>query len=113
VSKKEKTKMVFGGMSIPDNKYFNDVYVMDYSKLKDDPKGMEVTDVKWHKIDARGQAPTPRKGHMAYYFKQSMIVFGGTDGHFESHDHKIYFLSLEAYSWKAVSTTSNNLTSRS
>ena len=100
-------------MSIPDNKYFNDVYIMDYRKQKEDPKSMEVTDVQWYKIDAKGQPPFPRKGHMSYYFDQSMIVFGGTDGNFENHDTKIYILSTDNYTWKTVDTTSNILTPRS
>ena len=42
-----KTKILFGGMNIPDNKYFNDVWQLDLKNMVYEEKSAEVTGVIW------------------------------------------------------------------
>lgn len=106
-------KIIFGGMNIPDNTYFNDVWLLDIRKVSDDSKLLEVKDAGWIKVNTKGETPLGRKGHMACYCEKNMIVFGGDGGVHDQKLNDIHVLDTELWNWKTISNTSNNITSRS
>lgn len=76
---------IFGGMS---NCYYNDLH------------GFHLDTQVWTQINGK-EPPTPRFGHTAVQFGQSMYVFGGflTDGFACS---ELYEFSFETHEWKRL-----------
>ena len=62
--------LVFGGYG-GHGKVYNDLWVLDL--------GDEDTPMSWSEPNAKGAAPTPRFDHVASWYPNNMIVFGGRD----------------------------------
>lgn len=78
----ENSMFIFGGLS-HDDKPLNDVYEFSFNNLR------------WNKIAINGHVmPKPRYHHSAVVFKDSMFIFGGTDGSTVSSDFLEFKISL-------------------
>lgn len=60
--------------------------VYGYNKFLDDVYMLDLANKIWTKIDAKGEAPTPRAWHTTNLLGTLMIVFGGllANGHYSN-----------------------------
>ena len=85
---------MFGGVSMPENIYFNDLWVMDYEEVRDRKDFNELAGVTWCRIPTEGNKPIPRKGHISFVHKKSFIVWGGSGEKITDKTFDIYVLDL-------------------
>lgn len=88
----KKIKYVFGGISMPDNILYNDLWLMDIQAQTDIKNSPEITGVVWRPIQTKGEKPMPRKGHMGYFHNNNFIVFGGSTNDFRDNTSDIFAL---------------------
>jgi len=82
----------FGGYTKKDGDYFNDVYKYD------------IATSMWGSVHTLGEAPTKRTDHSVVLFRDSLLVFGGFDGHNRFND--LRELHLKDKRWSQVSVRS-------
>ncbi|CAE7209638.1 Afg1l [Symbiodinium necroappetens] len=75
-----------------DGDYFNDVYKYD------------IATSMWGSVHTLGEAPTKRTDHSVVLFRDSLLVFGGFDGHNRFND--LRELHLKDKRWSQVSVRS-------
>jgi len=59
----------FGGYTKKDGEYFNDVYKYD------------IASCQWGSVHTLGESPQKRTDHSVCLFRDSLLIFGGFDGH--------------------------------
>ncbi|CAJ1328028.1 unnamed protein product [Effrenium voratum] len=82
----------FGGYTKKDGDYFNDVYKY------------EIATSMWGSVHTLGEAPSKRTDHSVVLFRDSLLVFGGFDGHNRFND--LRELHLKDKRWSQVSVRS-------
>jgi len=110
-----KIKYLFGGITTPDNKMYNDVWMMNYENYVADPNDDTIEGIKFIQLSTQGERPSPRKGHTAFCYQGAMYVFGGeTINYGENTTSKIYILSLQSpYNWTSFDSSLSKITARS
>eukprot|EP00403_Amphidinium_massartii_P044184 CAMPEP_0178456924 /NCGR_PEP_ID=MMETSP0689_2-20121128/46746_1 /TAXON_ID=160604 /ORGANISM="Amphidinium massartii, Strain CS-259" /LENGTH=777 /DNA_ID=CAMNT_0020083147 /DNA_START=45 /DNA_END=2376 /DNA_ORIENTATION=- len=78
----------FGGYTKKDGDYFNDVYKYD------------LTACTWAPVHTLGEVPQKRTDHSVCLFRDSLLVFGGFDGHNRFND--LRELKLQDNRWSQV-----------
>mmetsp|Transcript_117160 Transcript_117160/g.373174 ORF Transcript_117160/g.373174 Transcript_117160/m.373174 type:complete len:792 (+) Transcript_117160:52-2427(+) len=81
----------FGGYTKKDGDYFNDVYKYD------------IATSMWGSVHTLGEAPQKRTDHSVVLFRDSMLVFGGFDGHNRFND--LRELHLRDRRWSHVNAS--------
>lgn len=79
----------FGGYTKKDGDYFNDVYKYD------------IATSMWGSVHTLGEAPQKRTDHSVVLFRDSLLVFGGFDGHNRFND--LRELHLRERRWNNIS----------
>ncbi|CAE8712646.1 unnamed protein product, partial [Polarella glacialis] len=82
----------FGGYTKKDGDYFNDVYKYD------------IGTSMWGSVHTLGEAPQKRTDHSVCLFRDSLLVFGGFDGHNRFND--LRELHLKDRRWSQISVRS-------
>lgn len=88
----------FGGYTKKDGDYFNDVYTY------------EIATSCWGSVQSLGEAPSKRTDHSVVLFRDSMLVFGGFDGHNRFND--LRELNLRDRRWSLINARSTTPRSR-
>mmetsp|Transcript_110192 Transcript_110192/g.235255 ORF Transcript_110192/g.235255 Transcript_110192/m.235255 type:complete len:782 (+) Transcript_110192:69-2414(+) len=83
----------FGGYTKKDGEYFNDVYKYD------------IGTSQWGTVHTLGEAPQKRTDHSMVLFRDSLLVFGGFDGHNRFND--LRELNLREKRWSKVNAVRN------
>lgn len=83
----------FGGYTKKDGDYFNDVYKYD------------VPSNSWVSVHTLGESPQKRTDHSVCLFRDSMLVFGGSDGQNRFND--LRELHLPEKRWTSISVRSS------
>mmetsp|Transcript_85667 Transcript_85667/g.239358 ORF Transcript_85667/g.239358 Transcript_85667/m.239358 type:complete len:792 (+) Transcript_85667:172-2547(+) len=81
----------FGGYTKKDGDYFNDVFKFDLATNH------------WGSVHALGDVPQKRTDHSVVLFRDSMLVYGGFDGHTRFND--LRELQLRERRWSHITTT--------
>ena len=69
--------MFFGGVSYPQNNFFNDVFIVDQADTLT-PSTIDSYAITWEHQQTTGLGPTPRADHTAIAISETkMLVFGG------------------------------------
>lgn len=78
----------FGGYTKKDGEYFNDVYKYD------------IANTMWGSVHTLGESPQKRTDHSVVLYRDSLLVFGGFDGHNRFND--LRELHLRERRWSNV-----------
>jgi len=81
----------FGGYTKKDGDYFNDVYKYD------------IASRAWATVHTLGESPQRRTDHSVCLFRDSLLVFGGFDGHNRFND--LRELHLQNLRWSQVTAS--------
>ena len=69
-------KLIFGGACLPEDLLYNDVWIFNYASIQFTSQ-QEIPGALCTKKICKGEQPTPRAGHGAVIFENSLFVFGG------------------------------------
>jgi len=110
----EQKMYMFGGINMPENILFNDVWVFEFKGMKINQYDEEdIEECKFTEIECTGEAPSERKGHTALCYGNSMYVFGGqTQDLNENITDWIYKLDLTHFVWSKIDTSLAKITPR-
>lgn len=76
-------------------------------------EAFDVTQYQWHKIEMRGNVPSPRQGHSAIIVSSYMVVFGGTSDtdkdNPEPCEQSVAILNLDLHEWLPVGDMSGKV----
>lgn len=90
-------KYLFGGITTPhpEIKMYNELWVMDNSKIVDLPNDDTISGCRFVEEKTLGDRPSRRKGHTSFCYKDRLFVFGGESINFgENTTSKIYSINL-------------------
>jgi len=85
----------FGGYTKKDGDYFNDVYKYD------------IATSMWGSVHTLGEAPQKRTDHSVVLFRDSLLVFGGFDGHNRFND--LRELHLRERRWSHINAVRSTM----
>jgi len=113
--REKRIRYLFGGINTPDNIMYNDVWIMNYEHMQPDHNDDTINNITFKPVRTTGESPSPRKGHSAFCYNESMFVFGGeTREYGENTTNKIYILDLNtSWNWSTIDTSVNKISSRS
>lgn len=97
----EKEKIIFGGVTAPEGKLLNDVYVVNYTNVSFSSFLPKIPGAVCTLKRCKGEVPAPRKGHCATVYKKSLIIYGGTTDNPDDANF-VYQLCFENWTWKKV-----------
>jgi N-acetylneuraminic acid mutarotase len=95
---------LFGGCSVSDERYFNDLSVLDINQkipISTVENAQEV--LMWHTIQPVGEVPSPRAAHSATVVGEQIYFFGGNDGIRLFNDLHVFDSLNKA--WKRLETS--------
>ena len=104
-----KCFFIFGGLNLPSNEFFNDIWKFDYSKinLKNDKiKG------KWEEIITNGEKPMKRKGHIFLKYENKFFIFGGIGIDRKKKTNEIFTLNYKNKKWEKIGGLKIDISSR-
>eukprot|EP00330_Aristerostoma_sp_ATCC50986_P009487 CAMPEP_0114599248 /NCGR_PEP_ID=MMETSP0125-20121206/21751_1 /TAXON_ID=485358 ORGANISM="Aristerostoma sp., Strain ATCC 50986" /NCGR_SAMPLE_ID=MMETSP0125 /ASSEMBLY_ACC=CAM_ASM_000245 /LENGTH=172 /DNA_ID=CAMNT_0001806055 /DNA_START=70 /DNA_END=585 /DNA_ORIENTATION=+ len=109
-----KEKLVFGGVTLPDNSYLNDVWLINYSNVTFGSALSEIPGTVCTPKKTKGDIPIARKAHGAIVAGKSMLVYGGKTLKDEDEEdvNWIHQLTFENWTWKKISGIARPKTSR-
>ena len=110
-----KQMFMFGGINMPENILFNDLWVFDFKKIRCNLfEEEDIEDCTFTEMECSGSIPLERKGHTALCYADSMYVFGGQT---QDLNHKItdtiWILNLDSFVWSNIDTSLAKITPRS
>ncbi|KAL4437906.1 hypothetical protein ABPG74_001077 [Tetrahymena malaccensis] len=109
----QKELIVFGGISLPQNKLLNDVWIFNYQNIDLNQSLQPATGMSCHPKQTKGDLPSPRRGHQAFVHQNFMYIFGGKCKDQKHDDFSIYQLDLKSFLWKKIQTIGQSPTPRS
>jgi hypothetical protein len=98
LSKVNNKYYTYGGISLPDNKVLNDLWILNCDNVVWNTTLAEMSGAVWTQKQATGSLPGPLKGHTAVYYKNQLVIFGGEDDKGQVNDN-LYFLDTESMVW--------------
>eukprot|EP01097_Dermamoeba_algensis_P004262 TRINITY_DN2816_c0_g1_i1.p1 TRINITY_DN2816_c0_g1~~TRINITY_DN2816_c0_g1_i1.p1 ORF type:complete len:807 (-),score=184.57 TRINITY_DN2816_c0_g1_i1:38-2458(-) len=86
-------KLIFFGGHGKNQKYFNNVSVLDLETMK------------WEKPKVKGKPPHPRGGHCSVIVSSSVLIFGGFGG--KTYYNDVHLLNTETWTWSQAHSPSS------
>lgn len=90
----EKEKIIFGGLCLPENILYNDVWTFNYSNLAFNSSLPEIPGAVCSLRKTKGEIPSARKGHSVIIYNKNMYLFGGKSAVANENTFIIHALSL-------------------
>eukprot|EP00742_Colponemidia_sp_Colp-10_P008882 GILJ01009647.1.p1 GENE.GILJ01009647.1~~GILJ01009647.1.p1 ORF type:complete len:684 (+),score=87.32 GILJ01009647.1:32-2083(+) len=72
-----KVPWVFGGASIHEGVYYNDVWTLDNLKVDFDLEEKDLCNAQWQRMTLSGTPPSPRMFHGSITVRHKLFLFGG------------------------------------
>ena len=106
-------KYLFGGITTPDNILYNEVWLLENEKIRDESSNT-IEGVTVKPISTTGIKPSKRKGHSAFCYQTSLYIFGGETIDFkEPTTDKIFILDVKStWSWTSFDCSLAKISSR-
>ncbi|KAL4473976.1 hypothetical protein ABPG72_000338 [Tetrahymena utriculariae] len=100
----KRQKLLFGGICLPENTYYNDVWIFDYENLQFNSSLPDVSGAFWTKKICKGDIPIARRGHCAITVEGCLYLFGGRTINDSDDTSTIYSLNYDTWVWRKVKT---------
>ena len=81
----------YGGLSLPDNRILNDLWILNCDYVVWDTTLAEMSGAIWIQKQTTGNIPGPLKGHTSIAYKNYLVIFGGENEEGKVNDN-VYFL---------------------
>ena len=109
-------RYMFGGINTPNNNFFNDLWVFDFSNgiLGYDRGSAEVSGIIMKSLKLDGVKPKERKGHISFMFNNKVYIYGGQTKDIEDDTMKhIFYADLNKKQWFNIENKSADISPRS